>query len=186
MFEPSVMNWSERARQQLHEACDAWLAAHPGVHLWIRPHARHVLGDWNTACRFILARRAMGDGLTGLMVDPCALLTVQMLPKCEDHLRRTAEEVAEAAGGQAGADSLLPRDAVGVVVVCGVWSADAARCDPLGTDGGEPLVLGPFDDPRSAVAEVAWQEVVEGLGGLGVALAVAGHSAASTVSRWVR
>lgn len=61
----------------------------------IRPHARHVVSDIPSVAT--LARRFEG-GSVGVLLEPAALFTPEMLPDADEHLERIAALVPVSAG----------------------------------------------------------------------------------------
>ncbi|HZW07612.1 MAG TPA: hypothetical protein VFF65_10855 [Phycisphaerales bacterium] len=147
-FAADVRNWSVAARSELHDKLDRLcaLAVEKGVtgRLLLRPHARHVLSDWHTCARFMMQRETAGDSRTGLLVDPAAMLTEQMLTRSAEHLERTFEQVGLALRGESGRPGWI-----GGVVVCNLRRGDRGGApvagDPLGYDEGAALVACELD-----------------------------------------
>ncbi|MDX2114616.1 MAG: hypothetical protein SFZ24_03210 [Planctomycetota bacterium] len=94
LFERSPLAWTSDAWQRLAslsaEAAAACAAA--GRTLVLRPHTAHVLSDVQRCVRW-LNESARPAG-AGLVLDPLSLLTPDMLPAAEDHLRRIFETLA--------------------------------------------------------------------------------------------
>jgi hypothetical protein len=145
-FAADVRNWSVAARSELHDKVDRLCAGaeQKGVtgRLFLRPHARHILSDWHTCARFMTQRETAGDARTGLLVDPAAMLTAQMLARSVEHLERTFEQVGLMLRGEVGNPAH-----VGGVVLCNLKRLGSAEVDPLGYDEGEGLAACPLDDP---------------------------------------
>lgn len=146
-FAADVRNWSQAARNQLHDKLDRLMKVagfkQATGRLLLRPHARHILSDWHTCARFMAQRGLAGDLRTALLADPAALLTEQMLARSAEHLERTLEQIG-----------LLLRDPaeahrIGGVVVCNLKRPASPAPDPgpLGVDWGAPLIACPLDDP---------------------------------------
>jgi hypothetical protein len=150
-FSADLRNWSVAARSELHDKLDRMGAAaeQRGVtgRLLLRPHARHILSDWHTCARFMSQRETAGDARTGLLVDPAALLTAQMLPRSVEHLERTFEQVGLMLRGEVGSSAAI----AGVVVSNVRRPGGAAEVDPLGYDEGEGLIACPLDDPAGVL-----------------------------------
>jgi hypothetical protein len=157
LFAADVRNWSQAAKGELHDKLDrlgkvaAFKSVPAQARLLLRPHARHILSDWHTCARFMAQRALAGDSRTGLLVDPAAMLTAQMLAQSADHLERTLEQ----AGLMLREDAT--KEQIGGVVVCNLkragggggraGAAGAAATDPLGVDEGEALTVCTLDDP---------------------------------------
>ncbi len=67
-----------------------------------RPHARHVLADPQTCLSFLRAHESDGPDSRGswgfgVLLDPVAMLTPDMLDQAEDHLRRAFGALADRA-----------------------------------------------------------------------------------------
>lgn len=85
--------WQPKAWDELSAVLD-WLApelAKQGHRLALRPHARHVLSDAQACMNFL--QRFDSDSL-GVLLDPAATLTADMLELAEDHLVRAWEALA--------------------------------------------------------------------------------------------
>lgn len=85
--------WQPAAWDALDEVLD-WLApqlTELDMTLVLRPHARHVLSDAQACMNFL--QRHDSERL-GILLDPAATLTVDMLDLAEDHLVRAFEALA--------------------------------------------------------------------------------------------
>jgi len=144
-FAADVRNWSVAARSELHDKLDRLcaIAERRGTtgRLLLRPHARHILSDWNSCARFMAQRETAGDTRTALLVDPASMLTHQMLARSAEHLERTFEQVGQMLRGEAGNASRI-----GGVVLCNLRKPVGGGVDPLGYDEGDRLVPCGLDD----------------------------------------
>lgn len=144
-FAPDVRNWSVAARSELHDKLDrvGAIAEQRGVtgRLLLRPHARHILSDWNSCARFMAQRETSGDTRTALLVDPASMLTQQMLTRSAEHLERTFEQIGQVLRGATGNASHI-----GGVVLCNLRKPAGGEVDPLGYDEGDRLVPCGLDD----------------------------------------
>jgi hypothetical protein len=88
--------WLPGAAEALGAALDALAPALAlggrGHELWLRPHARHVLGDHHRVGSF-LDGRDDGDRI-GLLLDPAAMLDVGMEADALGHVERALEALA--------------------------------------------------------------------------------------------
>jgi len=90
----SFVTWSKAGWDALAEVF-GWLApqaSKAGKRIGIMPHARTVVSDPQACMTFL---RAIEDPSVGLVIDPVAMLTPEMLPDAEDHLLRTYEALAD-------------------------------------------------------------------------------------------
>ena len=141
--------WMPRARAGLFERfCELCeLAAGQGREVWMRPHARHAVGDLPIIAKWCIEPPG---GNFRILLDPCSLLTAQMLPLAEDHLER----IFGAASGQ----FVLPR--LGGVVIANVRlpAGVTAGGGTLAIDDGPPLELVPLSEgviPAAAIERLA-------------------------------
>lgn len=129
--------WMPRARAELFlrlaELCA--IAAGQGREVWLRPHARHAVGDLPIIVKWCIEPPAKNFRI---LLDPCSLLTAQMLPLAEDHLTRIF--------GAAGEQFILPRLAGVVVGNVRVPVGSTAVEGTLAIDDGPALVLVPLGD----------------------------------------
>jgi hypothetical protein len=90
----------------------------------IRPHARHVVSDIPGCRRLIQSEWGIQRGIS-LCYDPASMMTLAMMDRAEDHLRRMYEAL-----------ELIPAERLAMVVVSGVDAASAAcgvdKCGELG------------------------------------------------------
>lgn len=168
LFATDVRNWSQAAKGELHDKLDrlgkvaAFKSVPEEARLLLRPHARHILSDWHTCARFMAQRALAGDTRTGLLVDPAAMLTAQMLIRSAEHLERTFEQVGLMLRDEA------TRQQIGGVVLCNLKRVGATvTADPLGVDEGEALAACRLDDPAgvldaSQIAKLARAHLVTG------------------------
>lgn len=106
--------WGGEAERALDAVVQQCAAGPNAPELWLRPHARHVLGDAHRVARFLERNRGLN---VGLALDPLALLEDSMLPKAEDHLERIFQRLAPIAaaywlgrafaGGECASDALV-------------------------------------------------------------------------------
>jgi hypothetical protein len=101
-FPRDFRTWTPRGWAGLARACDGLLPAltSAGMHLWVRPHARHVLADAQSCVSFLKEREGQP---VRLLLDPAGLLTGSMLGLAEEHLGR----IFGALGGHAGTGAAL-------------------------------------------------------------------------------
>lgn len=85
--------WQPKAWDEL-QAVLGWLTpqlAREGLSFALRPHARHVLSDAQACMNFL---QRFDDERLGVLLDPVATLTAEMLDLAEDHLVRVFEALA--------------------------------------------------------------------------------------------
>lgn len=139
LFGIDPRTWLPPARSRARDCCAELcrLAAAESRPLWLRPHARHAVGDLAIAANWCI--NPPGDNFR-LLLDPASLLTEQMIPFAADHLTR----VFTAAAG----DFLAPR--LGGIVLANLlrpFSAESAVQTTLAVDDGQPLTLTAPTDP---------------------------------------
>jgi hypothetical protein len=148
---PSPSRWSRQTQDTLLAAAAAWLHAHPDARLLVRNHHRHALHDHHTLIRFAVRWQdqpaPIRDRL-GILIDPCAWITAQMLPDQEDHFQRIADAAVR--------DELAPllRPGRGGLILTSLRhpaDADPLSHERLGIDIGPPLQSTTLDDPRGVV-----------------------------------
>jgi hypothetical protein len=133
--------WLPPARQRARETCSELcrLAAIQGRPVWLRPHARHAVGDLAITANWCIT--PPGDNFR-ILLDPASLLTEQMLPFASDHLTR----IFLAAAG----DFLAPR--LGGIVLANLLRPGAAPAySTLAIDDGQPLTLTAPADPAGVL-----------------------------------
>jgi len=87
LFADEPRTWMQPGHAALEAFCQsvAPALASAGKRLLLRPHARHVLSDPQSALDFL---RTHGDEPFGLAVSPCDLLLPEMLEDLPEHLER--------------------------------------------------------------------------------------------------
>ncbi len=139
--------WMPRARAELFERLRqlCQLASAQAREVWMRPHARHAVGDLPIIAKWCIEPPAANFRV---LLDPCSLLTAQMLPLAEDHLGR----IFGAAAGQ----FVLPR--LAGVVVANVRLPEglsaSASAGTLAIDDGPALQLVPLSEGVIPVAVI--------------------------------
>jgi len=140
-FDIDPRTWLPPARQRARENCAELcrLAAMQGRPVWLRPHARHAVGDLAITANWCIT--PPGDNFR-ILLDPASLLTEQMLPFASDHLTR----IFLAAAG----DFLAPRLG-GIVLANLLRTGSAPAHSTLAIDDGQPLTLTAPADPAGVL-----------------------------------
>jgi len=141
--------WMPRARAELFERlrklCE--LASKQTREVWLRPHARHAVGDLPIIAKWCIEPPAANFRV---LLDPCSLLTAQMLPLAEDHLGR----IFAATAGQ----FVLPRLAGVVIANVRLPEGASAGTGTLAIDDGPALELVPLSEgviPAAVIERLA-------------------------------
>ncbi len=111
--------WGREGRRLLDEACERLRgsASRAGAEFVLVPTADGVLSDVPSAGSFV---RGHEGGEFGVLLEPAAMLTGQMLSASEDHVRRMVRFAAETAAVRGVVISSVRGAAGGGVECCGV------------------------------------------------------------------
>lgn len=104
-FRTQLRTWGPESWNQMLGACRAsqtQAQQNRPAPILLRPHARHVISDAQRCVRFLEAIGATAPAC-GLLLDPAAMLTPDMLPDAAEHLDRMLAGLAAAARAGIGA-----------------------------------------------------------------------------------
>jgi len=93
VWSPAFETWGPAGRAAFDERIGS--LARSGARVLIRPHARHVISDIPSVAT--LAKRFEG-GSVGVLLEPAALFTSEMLRDTDEHIERIAALVSVCAG----------------------------------------------------------------------------------------